>query len=255
MSEQRSTAILEVSWNVERDRPENPWISYRKNPTIVERNRLCNINDNLAKEIAHRWRDQCAIPFEDLLQVARLGLIKSVERFDPHNGSAFSSFAVPYIRGEIQHFLRDWPWDGLKISRRSIEDSSRVKRLQRQAASLGRPDADAFSIAASLGMSASKWRQTTEAVSRKTILDLDSLNVADTQDSAARQERQWRLVRMALANLPEPYRSCLSDKFFLELSEAAIAKKDGKTLIQTEECIRVGLCKLRATKIDIENFR
>ncbi|MFM7577346.1 MAG: sigma factor, partial [Microcystaceae cyanobacterium] len=55
----------------------------------------------------HRLSRQCAESYEDLEQVGYLGLIRAIARFDPRQGKAFSSFAMPYIRGEILHHLRD----------------------------------------------------------------------------------------------------------------------------------------------------
>ena len=70
----------------------------------------------LEKE-AHHWVNQCAESYEDLLQVGCIGLIRAIERFDTTKGSAFSSFAMPYIRGEIQHYLRDRSYS-VRIPRR-----------------------------------------------------------------------------------------------------------------------------------------
>jgi RNA polymerase sigma-B factor len=82
-------------------------MAYRQNPSVHLRNRVVNLNLGLVRKVAHRLAAQSPMPFEDLEQVGYLGLITAVERFDPAQGYAFSSFAVPYIRGEILHFLRD----------------------------------------------------------------------------------------------------------------------------------------------------
>ena len=80
---------------------------YKHNPSPALRNRLVEMNLGLVRKEAHRWKRQCQESFEDLLQVGSIGLIQSIERFDTTRGIAFSSFAMPYIRGEIQHYLRD----------------------------------------------------------------------------------------------------------------------------------------------------
>ena len=72
-----------------------------------ERNEIVLKNLGLAKLEAHRYSLKCPESFEDLCQVAYLGLIKAAERYNPDLGAAFSSYACPTIKGEIRHYLRD----------------------------------------------------------------------------------------------------------------------------------------------------
>jgi RNA polymerase sigma-B factor len=67
------------------------------------------------------------VPLDDLRQVAALGLIKAVDRFDPDNGAAFSSFAVPTIQGEIRRYFRDSTW-AVRPPRRLQEIVLRTER-------------------------------------------------------------------------------------------------------------------------------
>jgi RNA polymerase sigma factor (sigma-70 family) len=75
--------------------------------TIKERNRLALENHGLVRKVAHYYAGRSAVPYEDLEQIAFFGLIKAIERFDPFMGNQFSSLAMPYIKGEIKHYLRD----------------------------------------------------------------------------------------------------------------------------------------------------
>ncbi|NEO67869.1 MAG: sigma-70 family RNA polymerase sigma factor, partial [Moorea sp. SIO4G2] len=90
---------------------------YQQSPTAELRNQLVALNLGLVRREAHHWVKQCHESYEDLLQVGCIGLIGAIERFDSTKGIAFSSFAIPYIRGEIQHYLRDRGYS-IRIPRR-----------------------------------------------------------------------------------------------------------------------------------------
>ena len=74
------------------------------------RERLIEINMPLACSLAIQYRHVCE-PLEDLCQVAMLGLVKAVDRFQPDRGIAFASYAVPTILGELRRHFRDHVWN------------------------------------------------------------------------------------------------------------------------------------------------
>ncbi len=97
----------EVSAVQLKDRTLELLCRYRRQPSIPLRNRIVELNIGLVRQVAHRLCRQTLVPYEDLEQLGCLGLIRAIERFAPDQGYAFSSFAIPYIRGEILHYLRD----------------------------------------------------------------------------------------------------------------------------------------------------
>ncbi|MBV8933043.1 MAG: sigma-70 family RNA polymerase sigma factor, partial [Kutzneria sp.] len=73
----------------------------------------------VAEHIAHRFSRR-GEPHDDLVQVATVGLISAVDRFDPARGSDFLSFAVPTIMGEVRRYFRDASWS-VRVPRRLKE--------------------------------------------------------------------------------------------------------------------------------------
>ena len=85
----------------------------------------------LANAIARRFDRGDRVPLEDLQQIAALGLIKALDRFDADNGAAFSSFAVPTIQGEIRRYFRDRSWT-VRPPRDLQERAVRIEREREQ---------------------------------------------------------------------------------------------------------------------------
>src|SRR3954452_1061646 len=90
------------------------------------RERLIEQHMPLARSLAVQYR-HAREPLEDLCQVANLGLVKAVDRFDPSRGVAFTSFAVPTILGELKRHFRDRTWS-IHVSRGAQEAVAKIEK-------------------------------------------------------------------------------------------------------------------------------
>lgn len=200
-------------------------------------------NDRLAIAIARRMLAVCSEPLEDLKQIARIGLLKAIERFDPTKGAAFSSFAVPYIRGEILHFLRDH-WSLLKIPRRWLEKLEQVERIEAKLLRQGRA-IDRALIAASIGIDRATW-ETIESAFNCSVTPIDDvLHLSDASQENDRQELQdSAIARVAL--LPSPMRYCVVEHLFGKLKTDAIARQYSLDAQSVKHLIADGLNRLRS---------
>jgi RNA polymerase sigma-B factor len=117
---------------------------------LAWRNALVAENLDLVRSIAGREARGADLPFEDLVQVGCIGLIRALEAFDPSRGSRLSTFAVPYIRGAIQHEHRDRQ-TLVRIPRPLWELRQQASRLQEERRRLGAPELHGPALARALG--------------------------------------------------------------------------------------------------------
>lgn len=205
------------------------------------RDRLIELHTNLARKVAHRWTGRCSEPYEDLFQLALIGLCKAVDRFDVGQGNAFSSFAVPYIQGEILHFLRDH-WGCVKVSRRLIEFHGRVKRHQRILAKYGREMADS-EVAALLGCPAEKWDLICRGMDRKPFLDIEEAHCTPAAPVfVADSDRDWQShLYSRLQRIENPYREILIEAYLAGMSISQIAQRREANLSEVQILLQTAL--------------
>lgn len=205
------------------------------------RHQLASNNDKLALKVAHRWVGRCAEPIEDLAQIARIGLLRAIDRFNLAEGAAFSSFAVPYINGEIMHFLRDH-WGHLKIPRSTFEELGKVKRIQKQLRSLGR-ELPLAECALGMGIDQRRWEWIESATVRRPLLAMDEVGELSAPEPES-ADNVW--LHRAIAKLPSLQRRVLMAKYFENKSDRAIARAYGLELEQVQALVEAGLGQLQA---------
>jgi RNA polymerase sigma-B factor len=215
-------------------------VAYHNKPSVRVRNQLVQMNAGLVRKIAHRISHQCAEPYEDLEQIGYLGLIRAIERFNPHQGCAFSSFAVPYIRGEMLHFLRDRSGT-VKIPRRWQQLNKEGQRIRESLAlELNRQPSD-DEIARELKVTVQEWRDSKLAAKNRLPLSLDAtvcqqldspMTLGDTIPDMRHQElmsleEDRQQIQRAMNQLEDKTRQAIEFVFLHDLSRKEVAEKIG----------------------------
>ena len=229
-------------------------MQYKVDKSVRLRNQLVRLNAGLVRKIAHRVSHQCAEPYEDLEQIGYIGLIRSIERFDPGQGCAFSSFAVPYIRGEMLHFLRD-RGTTVKIPRRWQDLQKEGQKKQAELIRhYGRQPSD-IEMAEAVNVSVQEWRQVKMANKNRMPLSLDatvchqidsSITLGDTLPDihymmlqGLEEDRQQ--IQRAMNQLEEKTRSAIEFVFFKGLSRKEVAERIGVSPMTVTRRIQRGV--------------
>lgn len=146
--------------------------AYGRRGDIKARNQLVELNLPLVRKVAHQESGRTDLPYDDLVQLGCMGLIQAIEAFDASRQTALSSFAVPYIRGSMRHFLRD-RHPALRCPRRLRELHQRGQVLQQQRQHRGERPLTEAALAEALGCTAALWH---EAVAVHRALQVCSLD-------------------------------------------------------------------------------
>jgi RNA polymerase sigma-B factor len=210
----------------------------------------------LARRLASRYQ-RSNEPLDDLLQVASIGLIKAVDRFDPTRGTAFSSFAVPSILGELKRHFRDHGWAARvprPVQERVLKLNSAMERLGRQLARTPTP----AELAAFLGENLEDVLEAMEAATAYDSISLDApLGSADEGGSATYADTvgeidgrlelvEYRsVVDATIRALPERERTVLAMRFDEDMTQSEIAAQIGVSQMHVSRLIRRALTRLR----------
>lgn len=230
---------------------------YSRNPSIELRNQLVQLNSGLVRKIARQISQQSAEPYEDLQQVGFMGLIRAIERFNLRKGYAFSSFAVPYIRGEILNFLRD-RGSAIRIPRRWQELYRKSKKLRQELAIALGHQPNEGEMAKALGVSLQEWRECRIAARNRSLLSLDVTvdretegsmrleeTLADARDRTRQhwQEERWQL-QGAIAQLEGTTQAAIECIFLQNLSRKEAARQMGVSPITITRHVQKGVNQL-----------
>ena len=190
---------------------------------------LLSANVSLLKSIVRRYLGK-GVEFDDLFQLASLGLLKAVYGFDESFGVRFSTYAVPMIAGEIKRFMRD---DGsVKVSRAMKATAKRAQRgeapsLREVAEHFNMEESEAVFVLGSSRMPLSLYGQG-EYKDDKSRELLDTIAAVDNQEELIEHMQ----LKTALAELPERERKIIVLRYFRDMTQSEVAEVIGVSQVQ-----------------------
>jgi RNA polymerase sigma-B factor len=203
----------------------------------------------LARKLAARYA-RANEPFDDLFQVASLGLVKAIDRFDPDRGIAFSSFAVPTIVGELKRHFRDKGWS-LHVPRGTLELALRVQEATILLGSKTGRSPTVDEIADHLGVGAEQVLEALEALAARHASSLDVPVDGDGGDESSTRHEMIGAeddgyaaidtsasLADAVRRLPMLDRRVFMLRFREELTQSEIAEQVGVSQMQVSRILR-----------------
>lgn len=218
------------------------------------RDKLIEAHIGLAEYLARRFANR-GEPLDDLVQVASLGLVKAVERFDPSRGLEFTTFATPTIVGELKRHFRDKGW-AVRVPRRVQELHLRVTRVMDDLATEFGRSPTVQEIAHRAGTTEDEVIEAIDAGSAYRSASLDAGRGDDDESPGllgqlgeidpglARAERRAALGPM-ISELPEREQVMLYLRFYEGMTQSEIAKRLGISQMHVSRLLSRSLQKLR----------
>ncbi len=211
----------------------------------------------LTRSLARRY-DRSSEPFEDLLQVASLGLLKAIDRFDPTRGHSFPSFAVPTILGEMRRYFRDCGWS-VHVPRGDQERALKVRDAQETLANAHGHAPTVNQLAEYLELDAEQVLDALQAIQAYESLSLDAPRPGSDEDGGTtygdtmgEEDARYELVELdatvvaALEHISPRERAMLHMRFVQDMTQTEIAARVGLSQMQISRLLRRSLEQLRA---------
>lgn len=225
---------------------------FRELPDLEARERLVHRFLPLAEHLAWRFAGRGESK-EDLQQVASLGLVHAIDRFDPDRGVQFATFATVTIVGELKRHFRDRAWS-VRVPRTLQEAAMAVNRATAELwQSLGRsPTVDEVAERAQLDpeivLEALDAVQSYSTASLEAPVGEDGTTAGELigdLDPQLETSQEWQVIAPALRDLPERERRILYLRFFEDMTQSEIAREVGISQMHVSRLLTQTLTRLR----------
>ena len=214
-------------------------ISLAQNGDKTAMEKLVLDNMGLVRTVAVKFRDR-GTEFEDLMQIGTMGMIKAIHSFDTSRGTAFSTYAVPLIVGEIRRHLRD---DGLiRVSRGTRHTGVLLMRERARIAAEEGRDATVGELAAAVGITVEDAAMALEAMTPVSSLSDNAYGEDSPElgavipdraeaDDMARQVDRIALTQV-IAQLPPLWKKIILLRYYRNMTQQQVANAMGLTQVK-----------------------
>jgi RNA polymerase sigma-B factor len=222
----------------------------------LAREELVRRYEPLARNLARRYHSK-GESLDDLRQVANVGLLKAIAKFDPERGFAFTSYATPTILGELKRYFRDSGW-ALHVPRGVKERALELASVSEQLSSrLGRSPSIG-ELAQELELSEEQTLDALEAYHARRVSPLEERTDDDSQprrsradslgaeDAGLERSEYMTMITKGIEGLRESERMILFLRFAQDLTQSEIASRVGVSQMQVSRLLRGAIEKLRA---------
>jgi RNA polymerase sigma-B factor len=232
------------------------FVRWQQHGDQAAREALINRFMPLTRSLTRRY-GRSSEPFEDLLQVASLGLLKAIDRYDAERGHPFQSFAVPTILGEMRRYFRDSGW-AIHVPRGAQERALKVRDAQERISNETGRAPSVNQLAEYLELDTEDVIDAMQAIRAYETVSLDAPRGGGEEetvaygDSIGKEDERYELVELdatvssALGHLPERDRLVLHLRFVEDLTQTEIAEKVGISQMQVSRLLRRSLEQLRS---------
>jgi RNA polymerase sigma-B factor len=207
----------------------------------------------LARQLARRYEGR-GEPLDDLVQVASLGLLKAIDRFDVDRSTAFSSFAVPTILGELKRHFRDKGWS-VRVPRDLQDLAIRIERVGEELAGPRGQMPTVDEIAAHIGVSAEQVLEAREAAGARRAVSLDRpvdddddagvvADAVGAVDAGYGHAEAAATLGHLMRGLDEREREMLRLRFIEDLTQTEIGARLGISQMHVSRLIRQTLAQM-----------
>jgi RNA polymerase sigma-B factor len=216
----------------------------------------------LARSVARRYH-QRGEPLDDLTQVAMVGLLKAISRFDPGRGFAFTSYATPTMVGELKRYFRDSGW-ALHVPRGIKERAVELARVTDELSSrLGRSPS-LTELATALGATEEQTLEAVEAYHARHASPLEGSSDDDdspgprpsrmlgAEDERLEQAEYLSVIASGVDTLSETDRLILYLRFARDLTQSEIAQRVGTSQMQVSRLLRSAIDKIRRASGELD---